>query len=1127
MGIISKYVKKAGNKAGNSVAKMASLSPSEIEKLDEKRVEYLSEKPEMDDPVAVELTNRLLAANSVEIFNAYVSQINELYVPVEKNDFNADYNIRYFNITKWVTDKNENSLEKLINVYEVLSNEECNIALVFRRMCEKTEVYLAVTNLKNSNNNIDVNNYKERLASALRGNFPGAEFDDSGVGIPKYMEENHNYSIASATNIPTEKSEKFVSQTIEKLLDGIIPEDEEKEFTIILLATPILDVEERKQRLSEIYTGLSPYASWQTNYTYTESDAHGSSATIGVNVGVSAGNQYGQNNSITHSDSQADSYADAITSSDGDMVADSTSKSNGKQQSFSKTKGSQDNIGVGIKGIFSINGGKNKSNTITEGQNVLDTVGKTISKTTSNAVTKTLGKAVSKGVSLTEGLYSGFSLGGNFGANFARSSNVTATIGKNEGITQSFTNHSIQHALELIDQQMKRYEQCTALGLWDFSAYVFGEDVNVVNNVAHSYLALTQGEESYMSNAAINVWRGDVEENGSALEIYKYLQEFQHPLFGMNPDIIESESSFNVYPTLVTATTSLSGKELAYSLNFPKKSIAGLPVLECTEFGRNVVTYDLERSKDVQLELGNVFHMNHVEKSRVTLSEQSLASHTFITGSTGSGKSNTVYQLLKEAKRKGNTFLVVEPAKGEYKNVFGMDQGVHVFGTNPELMPLLRMNPFSFPNGIHVLEHLDRLIEIFNVCWPMYAAMPAVLKSAVEKSYVDCGWDLISSKNKYDEKMYPTFVDVARNVKEIIDSSEYDTENKGAYKGSLLTRLQSLTNGINGLIFVQNEIASEVLFDQNTIVDLSRVGSMETKSLLMGVLVLKLQEYRMTQSSKMNQSSKHITVLEEAHNLLKRTSSEVSSEGGNLLGKSVEMLANAIAEMRTYGEGFVIVDQAPGLLDLSVIRNTNTKMIMRLPDLSDRELVGRAANLNKDQIAELAKLPCGVAAVYQNEWIQPVLTKVDYFDTKHSMYEFSSSFDYKKDELKETLLSYIVHNDDLSGLKNRIVQSSLDSKVKCDCLDYIESSNMDDFRKLIYDFFHAAYAIEQSVQQNDLREWVHSVVEKLDPSIQKFNQRQIDFIVAMILIEQCERNVAYQDILKSFTEVHQRDGGVY
>ena len=60
----------------------------------------------------------------------------------------------------------------------------------------------------------------------------------------------------------------------------------------------------------------------------------------------------------------------------------------------------------------------------------------------------------------------------------------------------------------------------------------------------------------------------------------------------------------------------------------------------------------------------------------------------------------------------------------------------------------------------------------------------------------------------------------------------------------------------------------------------------------MGILVLKLQEYRMANGD-MNAELKHITVLEEAHNLLKRTSTEQMAESANLLGKSVEMLANA------------------------------------------------------------------------------------------------------------------------------------------------------------------------------------------------------------------------------------------
>lgn len=129
-----------------------------------------------------------------------------------------------------------------------------------------------------------------------------------------------------------------------------------------------------------------------------------------------------------------------------------------------------------------------------------------------------------------------------------------------------------------------------------------------------------------------------------------------------------------------------------------------------------------------------------------------------------------------------------------------------------------------------------------------------------------------------------------------------------------------------------------------------------------------------------NAKLRHITVMEEAHNLMRRTSFDQSSEGANLQGKAVEMISNAIAEMRTYGEGFIIADQAPGLLDQSVIRNTNTKIILRLPDWEDREMVGKAANLKDEQIEELARLRTGCAAVYQNDWQEAVLCQFDRFD---------------------------------------------------------------------------------------------------------------------------------------------------
>lgn len=1048
---IKNLIKRAGVKAADTINRLSVLSPEQVKHVEELREMYLSEIPDPSDVVAEELTEKLLAVCGVEIYNAYLPQLNELYVPIEREaEYNGQkldvsHNLRYCNITKWVTDKKENNIEKLINVYQVLSNEDCNIALIFNRTCHETNVYLAVLNTANDNNNVKANNFRDRLVDAIKGNCPGVEISNGSESVPPCFDDNKQYSVATATNIPTEKSEKFISQTIEKLLDGTIPSDNSEEYTLVLLATPILDVEERKLHLTDIYTALAPYASWQTNFQYTESDSTGSMALFGLNAGINAGMQSGSNRSDGTIKGNTDTDGDTRSHSDtkGESESETNSHSESKGENYSLSKGN--NIGINVANI--VNAGRSKSFSVGKSKSVAETMtkGATTTKSTTDTISKITSKAKSVANTVSRGVSRATNFGANFGANFARSSNVTATIGKNEGITQTFTNYNIKHSLDMLEEQMKRYEKSSALGMWDFAAYVIGEDQNIVNNVAHSYIGLTQGESSYMSRSSINLWRGDLGEGSrDARELYSYIKELRHPLFGINPELTEAEPDFFVYPPVVSATTALSGKELSFSLNFPQKSVAGLPVLECAEFGRTVVTYDGNDGRNNTINLGRIFHMNHEERTKIKLSTKSLTSHAFITGSTGAGKSNALYQILDEVLNEGVKFLVIEPTKGEYKNVFGLRENVNVYGTNPRLNELLRINPFSFPSEIHVLEHIDRIVEIFNVCWPMYAAMPAVLKDAIEKSYEDCGWNLTESINRYDDNYYPRFADIERNVKTIIDASEYDTENKGAYKGSLLTRLHSLTNGLNGMIFCDDEISCKILFENNTIVDLSRVGSSETKSLIMGILVLKLQEHRMSSAEGMNSNLKHVTVLEEAHHILKRTSTEQNQEGANLLGKSVEMIANAIAEMRTYGEGFIIADQSPGLLDMAAIRNTNTKIIMRLPDKGDRELVGYAANLDDDQIKELAKLPCGVAAVYQNEWVQPVLCKVKLYDAESVDYSYMpehndvgiESLEDKKFIAEVLSSGREVPADELQNdIKPRLNKIGLDASIKVKALD--------------------------------------------------------------------------------------------
>ena len=265
----------------------------------------------------------------------------------------------------------------------------------------------------------------------------------------------------------------------------------------------------------------------------------------------------------------------------------------------------------------------------------------------------------------------------------------------------------------------------------------------------------------------------------------------------------------------------------------------------------------------------------------------------------------------------------------------------------------------------------------------MYDAMPAFFKDAILRSYEEVGWDLGSSTFDGDEPEYPDFEVLVEQLNRLIEESDYASDIKSNYRGALVTRVKSLAVGLNKFIFTSEQTPYEVLFDQNCILDISRVKSTETKALIMGLMVYILNEYRVDRKTENNNGLKHVTVLEEAHNLLKNTSGG-SSE---LIGKSVEMLTQTIAEIRTYGEGFIIVDQSPSSVDISAIKNTNTKIVLRTPEANDRDAVGRSIGLSADQVNEIAKLPKGVAVVYQNNWVNPVLTLINKAQVEENTYQ--------------------------------------------------------------------------------------------------------------------------------------------
>ena len=959
------------------------------------------------------------------VLKSYLKRLDSMDIASMPEAEGVDSSIVLFKINRMVYEEDEFATDKFISAISSMSFADCSVFLVIDGYRDKTDFYLGV---KNNDPKRTTASVADTFKSSLVGQFPGIDIDDCSIvekGKKSSLQEqvlrriSNASSLSSYVGIPAFKDEdgkydnKNYVQGTEKLAQAM----QGKRYTAIILASNLTTdvVTEIRNGYETIYSQLSPMSTQQLAYSTNESLANAINRSKGVTQGKTKTQTIGEShtNGTSNSHSKSDSETKKSKTAVGCSVLGGVLSAVGFGLS---STGAGAAIGIPLMaagGVMSAVGAAGKSKT----SGTTDTYGTSQSDTEN----RSMSDAESHSETFTDSL------------------GKTATIGSSKNYTLTIHNKHIEELMKRIDQELERISMSESTGLWSVASYFFSYDNDFASAESAStiFKSIMQGEESGVETSAINSW---IDNSQKMKMLTNSVCHLSHPVFWNNLTV-------NGENIKVENSSLLSSKELAMLLSLPHKSVPGFPVVEHVSLAKEVI-HNNEGLMKREVSLGCIFDLGKAyTENRVKLDVKSLTQHVFVTGSTGCGKSETIYKLINETKQVGTKFLVIEPAKGEYKNVFG---DVNVFGTNPLIMPLLRINPFSLPTGVHVLEHIDRLTEIFNVCWPMYSAMPAVLKKAMLDAYESCGWDLRLSVNRLSqgENVYPSFLDLFLSLEKVITESAYSEEVKSNYSGALLTRVESLTNGLNGEIFSVNELSNMVLFDENCIIDLSRVGSQETKSLIMGILIMRLSEYRMTGANTPNSALKHLTVLEEAHNILKRVSTEQSQEGSNMAGKSVEMITNAIAEMRTYGEGFVIVDQSPTSVDKAAIKNTNTKIVMRLPDEDDRKVSGKAAGMNDKQIDEIAKLPTGVAVVYQNDWVSPVLCKIDrmensrviFNEQKDSILELNSENDINY--IIEFLLAGQTENTqkafDVIQIEKSVRAFYMPSKVRMALLDTIE-----------------------------------------------------------------------------------------
>ena len=659
------------------------------------------------------------------------------------------------------------------------------------------------------------------------------------------------------------------------------------------------------------------------------------------------------------------------TNTEGTTTTVGTSVSNSTGRSVSNSDSEGTNKGFGF--LYTYTKSRNHTHGTTDTSN--DTTGSSSSESKALSIARGFASAVTQSVS-SQLAGGGFS---SFGLTWTK----TTTVG------QELLNRKAQYAEEILQAYEKRLREGTALGMWNLGHYFCAADPDTYRQGIGVVNSLFAGMDStYEPPRAIKVPRDFCHTLCHFQNIYLRFAVADHPV--THEEVRAGRASFKDHPLgflFNGPATPVNTRELAIATPVATQDVEGVSVSRRPAFGINLNAAFGPDTKTFTL--GKILDKGNETEQRYRISVPNLTKHLAVFGLTGSGKTNTVHYLLRQLWRNERIpFLVIEPAKAEYRALATMDEfrddllvisaGIDRTATCP-----LRLNPFDFEPGVdtdanrvHVLTHIDRLKATFNASFPMYASMPYILEEAILEVYRERGWDLGRSENRFvdvyhgDFRDYlPTLRDLYWKVSDTVRRKGYFQEQQMNIEAALKARLSSLLVGAKGtMLDTPRSLPAKDLFERPVVVELENLGDDDEKAFLMGLLVSRLYEWRKaTFENDPARPLRHVLVVEEAHRLLANIpDTSANQELGNPRGKAVSAFVDMLSEVRAYGEGVVVVDQLPSRVSPSIVKGTGAKIVHRLLATDDRESVGGTIGLTDEQIADLSLLRIGQCVASQD-----------------------------------------------------------------------------------------------------------------------------------------------------------------
>jgi hypothetical protein len=362
-----------------------------------------------------------------------------------------------------------------------------------------------------------------------------------------------------------------------------------------------------------------------------------------------------------------------------------------------------------------------------------------------------------------------------------------------------------------------------------------------------------------------------------------------------------------------------------------------------------------------------------------------FSKHAFISGVPGSGKTNTMHHITSSLWEKNIPFLVLEPAKKEYRALLNDDKmkGVYLFSPNADMSFPLHINPFEMPKGILISEHIRSLCSVFEGAFPFDPPAPFILDTSIEAVYRELGWhpdDRYCGNERNEDgskKQLPTISMLYDRFEKETEATSYGEETKGGLKSILQVRIGSLLRREMGDIFDVSEstFRPEDWLTNSAIIELESMGTGPANFLTL--MLCSLIRETLKVNPQFDGDVRHVIFIEEAHNLIGPESEEQTGADADPKQAATAFVVKMLAEVRALKEGIVIADQLPTVMAQEVLKNTGLKIGLRITSADDRALLGSTMAASSMQLEQMSTFPVGEALIFYEKLMRPFTMKIN------------------------------------------------------------------------------------------------------------------------------------------------------